>query len=198
MSDARTGWPSWAKWVVSAAVLAHGAAVLAAVLAAPPASILQRDLAYRFQRYQHLVAMETSPRYYAPDPPPTPVATIRLRHADGSPETVLDLTRRNLMPRLRYQRHLALANYLYVDAQEAQRDPDGPHPSTWGRAYARHYCRTVPGLSSVAVEARLHLIPDLDRLRRLAEDPDLPRMDLDAEEFFGPTITAGDYPCDAF
>jgi hypothetical protein len=98
------------------------------------------------------------------------------------------------MPRLRYQRQLALANHLTGDFQQARQATGDGERSAWARSYARHLARGRPGCSSVTLYTQAHLIPEpaqvLDAHR--AGKP----FDLDAEEFYTAPERIGEFPCD--
>ncbi|HEX8200782.1 MAG TPA: hypothetical protein VF590_09860 [Isosphaeraceae bacterium] len=190
-------WPVWARVLASMALLAHMAAILAAAVSAPPSSELQRGLARGFERYYELTDQGYGYRYYT-EPPPTALIRARLRFADGRPEQVVQLPDRARRPRLRYQRHLALAYHLFEDFNAARSAPGGPVPSRWARSYARHLCRTHPGCSGVTLALVMHLIPDLRVIREAASRPGATPVDVDDERFFTVPERIGDYPCADF
>src|SRR4051794_14766988 len=90
------GWPPWKRRLVSALLLFHMIAIGIAAASAPPASELERVLSTAFGRYYDLVDQGYAYRYYAPEPPPTPVVTATVRFADGRPEETVRLPRRGL------------------------------------------------------------------------------------------------------
>ena len=217
-------WPAGARRVVTGLLLYHLAALLAGALAAQPASPLEGAAASLFQNYFGLVDLGYAYRFYAPEPPPTAVVTATLKFRDGSERTVR-LPDRGLRPRLLYQRHLALANTLGVEVESARRereDPpnmpprsprssagegaaeDGPPPKhrhdAWARSYARHLCLAFGGRGCVGVTLylRMHLIPELGRVRAALEQRLARRVDLDAEEFYTVPERIGDFACDDF
>ncbi len=191
-------WPSWKRRLVSALLLFHLIAIGVAAAAAPPASALERMLASAFGPYYALVDQGYAYRYYAPEPPPTPVVTATIRFADARPEAIVRLPMRGLRPRLRYQRQLALAFHLFSDFDEARREAGDGSRSRWARAYARHLAGAWPGCATVTLYAQMHLIPDPVRVLQAASTPGAPRVDLDAEEFYTTPERIGEYPCDAF
>src|SRR6266571_3806391 len=83
-------WPRWARRLASLALGLHVVGLLAAALAAPPSSPLERAVADQFLHYYELIDQGHTHRYYI-DPPPTPVVTARLRFADGRPERTVRL-----------------------------------------------------------------------------------------------------------
>lgn len=197
--DAPRGrWPGWARGLASAGLLFHIVAILAGAFGAPPSSPLELGLARQFAPYHQWIDQGYSYRYFAPEPGPTPVVTARLRFADGRPEVTVRLPDRGLRPRLRYQRQLALANYLASDfARAREREGDGS-PSRWAASYARHLCKTAPGCAGVTLYVQSHLIPDPDRVREAPAAPGGARVDLDAEEYYTTPERIGEFPCDAY
>jgi hypothetical protein len=177
-------WPAGARRLASALVLFHLTALLVGALSSPPSSLLERSLADRFAPYFQVIDQGYSYRYYAPEPPPTPVVKATVRYSDGRPEETLRLPRRETFPWLLRQRQLALANHLYTDAQAARFEGGDASGSRWGRSYARHLVQTHPGCSSVVLSAQLHLIPDVDRVRAILAAPGSKGVDIDAEEFY--------------
>lgn len=197
VDDRRGGWPVMGRRIVSAVLLFHIAAVLAGALAASPASELERKVVGPFGVYHEATNLGQSYRYYSPAPPPTPVVTATVAFDDGRPEATVRLPDRGLSPRLRYQRHLALAHHLFVDFDEARRFAGDGGRSRWARAYARHLGKTFPGARSVALTVRFHLIPDPARVRELRAEAGSRGVNLDAEEFYTVPERIGVFPCDA-
>jgi hypothetical protein len=180
---------------VSAVLIFHLVAVLAAALAVPPSSPLERSVADLFEPYNELIDQGYAYRYYAPEPPPTPVVTATVRYADGRPDESLRLPQRGLWPRLLYQRQLALAFHLRDDFEQARRVTGDGTQSRYARSYARHIARSRPGCATVTLYVQDHLIPDPGRV---AEGLHAGRaVDLDAEEFFTVPERIGEFPCDA-
>jgi hypothetical protein len=187
-------WPAWARGVVSAILVFHLAAVLSGALGAPPASALEQAVARLFEGYHEAIDQGYAYRYYAPEPGPTPVVTATIRYDDGRPEESIRLPERGTLPRLRYQRQLALANHLTSDFEEARRVTRDGSRSAWARSYARHLARSRPGCSTVTLFTRAHLIPDP---RQVVEALRAGRaVDLDAEEFYTAPERIGEFSCD--
>jgi hypothetical protein len=184
---------------VSALLLFHLVALWVAALAPLPpyVSPLEREVAGLFAPYYDLVDQGYTYRYYAPEPPPTPVVTATIHFADGRPDETVRLPDRGAWPRLRYQRQLALAYHLFEDFQAAKREAGQGDRSHWARAYARHLGRRRPGCSEITLSARLHLVPDPQRIRAALGARGSEPVDLDAEEFYTTPERIGDYPCDA-
>lgn len=193
-----TGWPRWARVVASLGIGFHLVAVLVAALAAPPSSPLERALADGFAGYYQLLDQGYTYRYFAPEPPPTPVLMAALRFADGRPERTITIPDRSVRPRLLYQRQLALANHLYSEFEEARnRPPDLPPPPLhWAASYARHLGH-VYGCESVVLSIRQHLIPNLGQVREAQEASGGGTLNLDAEEFYTVPVRIGEFACDA-
>lgn len=188
-------WPSWARHLVSALLLFHITAVLAGALAAAPSSDIERWVADRFGIYHQLVDQGYAYRYYAPEPGPTPIVTAKIRYADGRPEETIRLPQRGLLPRLRYQRQLALANHLVADFEEARRVTGDGARSHYARSYARHLAKTRAGCSTVSLYTQSHLIPspgEVSAARAAGR-----AVDIDAEEYYTAPERIGEFPCDA-
>jgi hypothetical protein len=188
-------WPLEARVVVTLAVLVHAWALWAAAWATPPSSMLERSLADMFHGYYDLIDQGYAYRYYAPEPPPTPIIAATIHHADGHSEEVR-LPDRATRPRLLYQRELALANSLFVEVEQSRQQRGEAGHGPWAQSYARHLGKTHPGAKSVTLMLQLHLIPDPGRvqeqLRATGKAPDL-----DAAEFYTVPERIGEYPCDA-
>ena len=126
------GWPSGRKRVVSAVIVFHAAAVLAAALAGSPSSPLERcgggPVLGRIIRSidQGYCVPLLRPRA-GPD---ARSSRRRSGYADGRPERTVRLPERGVRPRLRYQRQLALANHLTARLRGGpagdRRRPDAP------------------------------------------------------------------------
>jgi hypothetical protein len=172
--------------------------LLAGALAAPPSSILEQALAHPFARYFQWIDQGYTYRYYAPEPPPTPIATATIHYADGRPDETIRLPDRTVRPSLRYQRQLALANHLVVDFETARAMTGDGARSTWARSYARHLARSHPGSATITLFTQTHLIPDPERVRQELAAPGHPRVNLDAEEFYTTPERIGEFPCDDF
>lgn len=194
----RSGWPRWARVLVSIALGLHLVAMLAAALASPPASPLEQMTAERFSTYYQLLDQGYTYRYFAPEPPPTPVLLATMKFADGRPEKVLTIPDRSARPRLLYQRQLALSNHLYKEFEEARNlPPDVPPPALhWAASYARHLGH-VHGCESVILSVRQHLVPNLGQVRDALARPGGGSVDLDAEEHYTVPVRIGEFSCDA-
>ena len=191
-------WSVGVRRLVSALLIFHIVAMLVGALSASPSSSLERWLAERFAPYFQVIDQGYAYRYYAPEPPPTPVVTATVRHADGRPDVVVRLPRKETFPWLLRQRQLALANHLYTDFQAARIEGGDGSLSRWARSYARHLSKTHPGAREIALHAQWHLIPDVQKVREALSSPITRKVDLDAEEFYTTPERIGEYPCDAF
>ncbi|WZO98722.1 hypothetical protein EP7_000310 [Isosphaeraceae bacterium EP7] len=188
-------WSRSLRVVVSIALAVHIVAILAGSLAVPPASGLEREVAQGFSPYYQAIDQGYAYRYYAPEPPPTPVAIATLSYADGRPDETVRLPDRGMWPRMRYQRHLALANALIGELEAVRAAGGDPAQARWARSFARHLGKTHPGCKSVSLAVQLHLIPPQDRVRELLRSGE--RVDLDAPEFYTVPERIGEFPCDA-
>lgn len=191
-------WPAWARGLASVALLAHGAAILTGALAASPSSLLEQALVQPFVRYHQWIDQGYTYRYYAPEPPPTPIAVAKIHYGDGRPDATVRLPDRGTRPSLRYQRQLALANHLTVDFETARAITGDSANSNWAKSYARHLAKRHPGATSITLYSQLHLIPDPERVRQDLATPGRARVDLDAEEFYTAPERIGEFPCDDF
>lgn len=192
-------WPRWARRLVTLALGLHLLAIVAAALAQPPASPLVRAIAGLFGPYYELIDQGYSYRYYAPEPPPTPVVEARLHFADGRPDQTIRLPDRAARPRMLYQRQLALANHLYVEFAALRNLPGDLPPEArpvarWGPSYARHLGH-VHGCAEVSLHVTMHLVPPIGLVHQRQTDGQA--VDLDAEEFYQVPELIGVFPCDA-
>jgi hypothetical protein len=187
-------WPLGLRVLVTLVVLIHAWAIVIGGWSSPPSSELEVRLAEMFHNYYDLIDQGYSYRYYAPEPPPTPVVTATIHYADGRVENIR-LPDRGTRPRLLYQRELALANALFVEVDQARRQRGEVGHGPWAQSYARHLGKQHPGAQRVTLSLQFHLIPDLGRVRAQWEATGrVP--DLDAPEFYTVPERIGDYPCD--
>ena len=191
--EPRGGWPVGVRRLVSGVLVFHIIAILVGAFSSPPASLLERSLAEMFAPYFQVIDQGYAYRYYAPEPPPTPVVTATVQFGGGRPDEVVRLPRKDAFPWLLRQRQLALANHLYTDSQAAAHEGGDASKSRWGRSYAQHLAETHPGCSSIVLSSQLHLIPDVERVRELLARPGSERVDLDAEEFYTTPERIGEY-----
>ncbi len=187
------GWPVTVRRLVSAILIFHIIAILVGALSSPPSSLLERSLADTFAPYFQVIDQGYAYRYYAPEPPPTPVVTATVHFADGRPDKAVRLPRKEAFPWLLRQRQLALANHLYADSQAAMHEGGDASKSRWGRSYARHLAHAHPGCSSIVLTSQLHLIPEVERVRELLARPGSKGVDIDAEEFYTTPERIGEY-----
>ncbi len=184
-ADTSPPWPTWARALVSAVLVFHFAAMLAIALAGRPASVLEGEAASLFGRYAEAIHQANAHRYYAPAPPPTPIALAEIRDAGGQILATRRIPDRATRPRIRYQRELALAYHLYNNAMAVR---NGSAAVPLAPAYARHLIAVTPNAASVTLRVQQHLVPDLVRLREEgAIDPDDAR-------FFTVPERIGDFP----
>lgn len=192
-------WPAWARTVVTIVLVVHIIALGAAALGSQgPSSLLQQRLAQFFVPYYDLIDQGYAYHFYSPEPPPTPVAEATIHFADDRPDETVRIPQRGVFPRLRYQRQLALATWLFMDFQEAVMSGGEGSKSKWARAYARHLCRTRPGCTSVTLRIKMHRIPDLHEVGTRLESHRGSRVNIDSDEYYDVPQWIGDFPCDAF
>jgi hypothetical protein len=195
VSDLPSPWPVGRKRVVTFLLIFHAVAIWAGIWGAAPASPLQESFRDMFGWYFNLVDQGYSYRYFAPDPPPTPIVKATVNYPDGRTE-VIRIPDRNIKPRMLYQRELALANHLYSDVNEARRITRDPSQSVWAQSYAKHLGKTHTGAKSVTLAIELHRIPDPHQVaREIAETGK--SSDLDDSEQFDVPERIGEFPCDA-
>lgn len=199
VTSAGKPWPLWARRLATIGLIGQMAAVLTGAFAAPPASFLQTWCADRFRTYFELTDQGQSYRFYAPEPPPTPVVEARLHFADGRPERVVRLPDRSVRPRMLYQRQLALAYWLTAEHSAMKGLPanlpaEERPPARWAGSYARHL-GAAHGCDRVRLTVSHHLIPPpglvVERLRSGGQ-----RVDLDADEFLSAPELVGEFSCD--
>ena len=192
-----TGWPGWARVLVSLVLLYHGAAVIAGALGVPPSSELERKIANLFTPYHDLVDQGYAYRYYA-EPPPTPVITAKLHFGDGRPEQTIRLPG-TFSCRAENEASTAARAWPMPCSRmfsEAQRNTADSDRSLLAAAFARHLCAANPGCVSVTLYAQQHLIPDPIVVREAMADPGAGSFDLFDDRFFTTPQWIGDFACD--
>ena len=122
-----------------------------------------------FKPYYDLTNQGYTYTYYAPEPPPTPVVEATLKFADGRPSRVIRLPGAVL--------GLASSisgNWRWRTGCTPTSMRPARSPATAGRvagraSYARHLCATYPGCKEVALQTRMHKIPELPRVLEILE-----------------------------
>ncbi|CAN5907976.1 hypothetical protein BH23PLA1_BH23PLA1_38930 [soil metagenome] len=187
-------WPAWVRGLVSAVVAFHLVAIVTAAFAAPPSSELQRWAADHFARYYQLFDMNHAYRFYTDGPPPTPILRARLQFDDGREEEIR-IPDRSQKPRLRFQRHLALAYHLF---EEHRRASAARQESRWARSYARHLCRLQvdEGCVSVSLYLQMHMNPSPAEMYQAALRGE--SIDVEADRYYDVPRQIGAYSCDDF
>lgn len=190
-----TGWPPWLRVVATIAIVSHAALIWIAAWGGSPASRLEMSWRDGFRWYYGLIDQGYTYRYYAPEPPPTPVLRAVIKYKDGKTEEVR-IPNRDIQPRMLYQRQLALANHLLNDVEAARAGTGDASRSRWAQSYAKHLGKTHPGAVSVALSVEMHLIPDPNEIRRqidaTGKAPDLD----DPNQFYSVPERIGEFPCD--
>ena len=193
------GWPGWVRGVVTVALVVHIVALAAAALGSvPPSSLLEQSVARLFVPYYDIIDQGYAYHYYAPEPPATPVVVATVHFADGRPDETVRIPQRGLRPRLRYQRQLALATWLFLDWQELLMSGGEGSKSRLAQSYARHLCQTRPGCSSVTLHVKMHRIPDLREVAERLESRHGAPVDIDSDEYYDVPQWIGDFTCDAY
>jgi hypothetical protein len=187
-------WPKWARILVSIGLAIHMLAVVAGAISGPPSSPLEQLLAKPFAHYYELFDQGYTYRFYAPEPPPTPILIAELHFRDGRPTKTIRLPDRDVRPRLRYQRQMALAYHLFEEY--ASLKASGGGSGHWAPSYARHLGK-VHGCSSVTFFLVQHVIPPLDRMTLGRQDGRAHPPGIDDEEFYSVPERIGEFPCDA-
>ena len=183
-------WPTWAKVVVSIALLWHLTAIVAYELDEPPQSLLEHEVAEKFYPYLALINEWQKHQYYSPSPPDTPIVLATVHFADGRPDVEVRLPDPAVGPRLRLQRRLAFAFNIHI---EAQIPTEHPMSGLKAAAYARYLCRQHPGCSGVTISTQWHQIPKLRDVLRTVERGE--SVDLDGPKYYSPKFFVGDYAC---
>lgn len=193
-----TNWSSLRRNLVSATIVLHALAILSGVWASYPSSELERSLADVFSPYNQMIDQGYSYRYFAPEPPPTPILEAKLIAADGRELETVRVPERGVSPRLRYQRQLAVAREFAVSVEQSRNDSHGAghvHPPFWAASYARHLGRRNPACVRVKLFLVLHLIPSRDEVQRSLFDRKRP-PDLDSPSYYSIPELIGEFPCD--
>jgi hypothetical protein len=185
------------RGIVSALVLFHlTAAIVAALVAAPPYSELSLEAARIFRPYVNAADLNHGYRFFAPDPGPSHLVRYHLEFADGSKRDgkFPDLDQER--PRLLYHRYFMLSEHLFglygawqqllensrgdvplAERQEmnkAARDAEALY-----RAFAKSYADELlrrNGAKRVTLELVEHVIPRPDDVaagRQRLDDPAL-------------------------
>ncbi len=117
-------WPLGARVLASVALGVHLLAMLSVALSGAPASPLEQRFSSLFSPYIDAIDQGHVHRYYAPAPPPTPIALAEIRFGDDKPPQTIRIPDRSVRPRIRYQRQLALAYHLFEEVQSRPRPGD--------------------------------------------------------------------------
>ncbi len=189
------GWPNGAKQLVTVLSLGHLGAIIAGAFAPPPSSPLQQQIADQFRGYHRLVDQGYSYRFYTNGAPPTPILYATIDFGSEQPsETIRIPDRTTHRPRLRFQRHLAIAYHVTLDSQAAPRDDQGNSQSRWAQSVARYLCQSHPGCESVTLFVQDHRNPSPGELVEAATNGQ--SIDVDDPRFDGPRRQIGVYRCD--
>jgi hypothetical protein len=197
-SEIKTG-RDWKAQTLAVLLACHFLIILTGAFAAFPSSSLQQSLANKFLGYYQLFDLGQGYRFYAPRPAPTAIITAKLKIRDETGRVKYETVRiphRNIRPRLRLQRELALANSLWGEYERSLALPDGQQPKpVLAKAFARHLGKSVPGCESV--ELFLHRNPNPQEVEgALRRGQVLTLKDLEDESFNTPTESLGAFSCE--
>src|SRR5258708_28220683 len=107
-------WSPRTRAAVSAMILFHlAAAVVAALVAAPPVSDLSSAVASVFRPYINAVDLNHGYRFFAPDPGPSHLVRYHLEFSDGSKRDGQFPNLDEERPRLLYHRYFMLSEKLF-------------------------------------------------------------------------------------
>lgn len=188
-------WPLWARLVVTGVLAFHITAILAAVFGQAPASEIQMALAGQFAGYYQLIDQGYSYRYYSPEPPPTPVVEATLSYGAEGREEVIRFPDRTLRPRLLYQRNMNIGNAMYRDFMEAKNAEmmgAGREQPRVAKSVARHLLETT-GCDKVTFRVRHHMVPPIEMVLEGLNNPRVPWVDPEADEFYSAPELIGEF-----
>jgi hypothetical protein len=139
------------RWLISALLVFHLAAVIISPLSVPPSSATWNNAWWVFRPYLEMMYLNHGYKYFAPEPGPSTLLAYTLEFDDGSTleETI---PHRGIRPRLLYHRHFMLTEFLNFA------------PEDWHRAYARHLCQRY-GAESVTMSRMTRLLPTMEDVR---------------------------------
>jgi hypothetical protein len=190
-------WSPAVRGIVSALVLFHlTAAIVAALVAAPPYSELWFNAASVFRPYVNAADLNHGYRFFAPDPGPSHLVRYHLEFADGSVRDGKFPDLEQQRPRLLYHRYFMLSEHLfglYGAWQQILESRQGPAPlaerqemnkvardsEALYRAFAKSYADELlrrNGAKQVTLELIEHVIPrpqDVAAGRQRLDDPAL-------------------------
>ena len=111
--NSNTGWSPVRRRVISALILLHLIAVVAAPMSGPPpASNLSRRVATVFDPYLRGAFLAHGYRFFAPNPGPSHLLRYEVLHEDGRVESHRFPDTQEQWPRLYYHRHFMVAEQV--------------------------------------------------------------------------------------
>lgn len=137
------------RWLVSAALLYHVAAVIVAPLSMPPSSDLVQTARVAFRPYVQALYLDHGYRFFAPEPGESALVSYVVERKDAPPVTGR-FPHRSIVPRLLYHRHFMLSEHAN------QAPPELVRP--WYASYARHLCHEYDG-TQVGLTRVMHGLP---------------------------------------
>lgn len=177
--------PEW-RILITAALLLHLAALIAAPMAAGPSSQLEQQIAGTFSWYTTFLYLNHGYRFFCPEPSPGHLVRYTLTMPDGSVRSDEFPNLKTEWPRLLYHRFFMLSEKLArfmpeeipSDAPEdLRRDAERERPyqeralNEVAASYATHLMKTT-GAKSVTIDFVEHEIPLEQQMLR-----DLPLTD---------------------
>lgn len=143
------------RLIISAVIVWHFTAIFLAALCIPASSLLVRDIAQKrpMQWYLDALYLNQGHSFFAPDVGPGHAIRYELFDQSGQSMGARDLpSRKEHWPRLRYHRHLMLADQAPMG--------DDPNDQSWHRtfleAYARQVLRDNPEAQAVRLRHYAH------------------------------------------
>jgi len=174
--------PQW-RILITAALLLHLAALIAAPMAVDPASRLEQNIAQTVRPYLSMTYLDHGYRFFAPSPSAGHLVRYQLEMPDGTTSTGIFPDLKSEWPRLYYHRFFMLSeklNRLWDSEEPAPTDPPEDH-RIWqlnrdtflkvAHSYASQLLSST-GARKVTLELVQHELPspgDLVRKRSLTD-----------------------------
>lgn len=174
--------PQW-RILITAALLAHLTALIAAPMAVDPASRLEQNIAQKVRPYLCMAYLDHGYRFFAPSPSAGHLVRYQLEMPDGTTSTGIFPDLKTEWPRLYYHRFFMLSeklNRLWDSEEPSPSDPPEDH-QMWqlnrdtflnvAHSYAAQLLSST-GARKVTLELVQHELPspaDLVRKRSLTD-----------------------------
>ncbi len=143
------------KWLISAWLVYHLAAVVIAPAAVSPSSDLIESTWMLFRPYLQLLNLNNGYHFFAPEPTDSTLLDYEAERDDG---TIVRgrIPDRKTWPRLLYHRYFMLTEQMNSGAEELE--------PLWYRSYAEHIS-AVQGARRVWLTRVNHLLPTMEAVR---------------------------------